>query len=108
LADFEVVQGMQDELNSACAEITNRASVVWATINDLSALYEERDSYRAKGALKNRFSAWRDDFRAGASAASAPFNDGFLYCLMAMIIKNARPIQHLSTTSTDTQPKAEK
>jgi hypothetical protein len=107
LEDFEVVQGMQEELNAACAEITNRASAVWTTVEALSALNKERDSYRAKGPLKERFSTWRDDFRAGASAAVAPFNDGFLYCLMAMIVKNARPIQHLSTTSADTQPKAE-
>ena len=107
LADFEVVQGMQDELNAACAEITNRASAVWVSVDTLCALYRERDSYRAKGLLKDRFPAWRDDFRARASAASAPFNDGFLYCLMAMIVKNARPIQHLSTTSDGTQPKVE-
>lgn len=107
LADFEVVQEMQDELNAACAEITNRASAIWAPIDILCALYRERDSYRAKGPLKNRFSAWTEDFRARASAANAPFNDGFLYCLMAMIVKNARPIQHLSTTSTGTQPKVE-
>lgn len=108
LADFEVVQGMQEELNAACAEITNRASAVWATVEALSAQYKQHDSYRAKGLLKDRFPAWRDDFRAGASAAGAPFNDGFLYCLMAMIVKNARPIQHLSATSAGAQPKAEK
>lgn len=107
LADFEVVQAMQEELNAACAEITNRASVVWATVEALSTLYKERDSYRAKGSLKDRFPAWRDDFRAGASADGAPFTDGFLYCLMSMIVKNARPIQHLSTTAAGTQPKAE-
>lgn len=107
LADFEVVQGMQEELNAACAEITNRASAVWATVEALSVQYKEHNSYRANGPLKYRFPAWRDDFRAGASAASAPFNDGFLYCLMAMIIKNARPIQHLSATSAGTQPEAE-
>ena len=107
LADFEVVQAMQEELNAACAEITNRTSTVWATVEALSTLFKERDSYRAKGPLKDRFSAWRDDFRAGGSAAGAPFTDGFLYCLMAMIIKNARPIQHLSTTAAGTQPKAE-
>lgn len=107
LADFEVVQGMQDELNAACAEITNRASAVWVTVEALSALYKKHDSYRTRGPLKDRFPAWREDFRAGASAAGSPFNDGFLYCLMAMIVKNARPIQHLSTTSAGTQPKAE-
>lgn len=107
LADFEVVQAVQEELNAACAEITNRTSTVWATVEALSTLFKERDSYRAKGPLKDRFSAWRDDFRAGGSAAGAPFTDGFLYCLMAMIIKNARPIQHLSTTAAGTQPKAE-
>jgi hypothetical protein len=107
LADFEVVQGMQDELNAACAEITNRASAVWISVDTLCALYRERDGYRAKGPLKDRFPAWREDFRARASAADAPFSDGFLYCLMAMIVKNARPIQHLSTTSVGTQPKVE-
>lgn len=107
LADFEVVQEMQEELNAACAEITNRASALWVTVEALSALYKGRGSYRTNGPLKDRFAAWRDDFRAGATAASAPFNDGFLYCLMAMIIKNARPIQHLSTTSTSSQPKVE-
>lgn len=108
LADFEVVQGMQEELNAACAEITNRASAVWATVEALSAEYKQHDSYRAKGLLKDRFPAWRNDFRAGASAAGAPFNDGFLYCLMAMIVKNARPLQHLSATSAGAQSKAEK
>lgn len=107
LADFELVQEMQDELNAACAEITNRASVVWGTVEALSAFFKERNSYRAQGPLKDRFAAWLNDFRAGASAARAPFNDGFLYCLMAMIIKNARPIQHLSTTSVGTEPKVE-
>lgn len=107
LADFEVVQAMQDELNAACAEITNRASAVWAAVDALCALYRERNNYRAQGQLKDRFHAWRDDLRARASTASAPFSDGFLYCLMAMIVKNARPIQHLSTTSAGTQLKVE-
>lgn len=107
LEDFEVVQGMQDELNAACAEITNRASVVWATVEALSALFKKHDNYRAKGPLKDRFAAWLSDFRAEVSVAKAPFNDGFLYCLMAMIIKNARPIQHLSTITAGTQPKVE-
>lgn len=107
LADFEVVQGMQDELNAACAEITNRASAIWGAVEALNALYKKHDSYRARGSLKDRFPAWRDDFRASAPTAGAPFNDGFLYCLMAMIVKNAKPIQHLSITSAGTQPEAE-
>lgn len=108
LADFEVVQGMQEALNAACAEVTNRTSAVWSTVEALATQYKQQDSYRAKGLLKDKFPAWRDDFRAGASATGAPFNDGFLYCLMAMIVKNARPIQHLSATSAGAQPKAEK
>jgi hypothetical protein len=107
LADFEVVQEMQEQLNAACAEITNRASAVWPTVEALSVLYKAHDSYRDKGPLKDRFLAWRNGFRAGASAAGIPCNDGFLYCLMAMIVKNARPIQHLSATPAGTQPKAE-
>jgi hypothetical protein len=108
LADFDIVQGMQEELNIACAEITNRASPVWPVLDDLSVQYKLHDSYRAKGLLKDKFPAWRDDFRAGASAAGAPFNDGFLYCLMAMIIQNARPIQHLSATTAGAKSKVEK
>lgn len=107
MADFEVVQEMQDEINAACAEITNRASVVWGTIETLTALYKEHDGYKAKGPLKERFSTWLENFRACASAARSPFSNGFLYCLMAMIIKNARPVQHLSTTSVGAQPEAE-
>lgn len=108
LADFEVVQGMRNEVNSACAEITNRASSIWSTIEALNALYKTHDSYRTKGLLKDKFHAWRDDFYARIEPATrGSFNDGFLYCLMSMIVQNARPIQHLSATTAGTQPKAE-
>lgn len=107
LANFEVVQEMQNELNAACAEITNRASPVWNTIGSLIAIYKVHDGYRSKDLLKDRFNAWRDDYITHSSPESASINDGFLYCLMSMIVQNARPIQHLSATSAGTQPKAE-
>jgi hypothetical protein len=33
------------------------------------------------------------------------YSDGFLYCLMAMTLKNAQPIRHLSTAAIGSQPK---
>jgi len=106
-ADFEVVQEMQDQINSACAQVTNRASPVWLSIDALVQLAKSNDRYKALGDLKNRFPAWLADFRALKLPEAKAFNDGYLYCLMAMIIQNAKSIQHLSTASVGSKPEAE-
>lgn len=106
-ADFEMVQEMQDQMNSACAQITNRASPVWLSIDALVQLANSNDRYKPLGDLKNRFPAWLADFRALKLPEAKAFNDGYLYCLMAMIIQNAKSIQHVSAASAGSKSKAE-
>ena len=106
-ADFELTQGMQEQLNSSCAEVTNRASSVWPTIEALARLYRANQSYKALGGLlKNRFPAWLEDFQRLTLEDTKAFNDGYLYCLMAMIIQNAKSIQHLSAAATGAKSEA--
>lgn len=106
LAEFELVQEMEAAVNSACAEVTNRASVVWLSAEALADLYAKNTQYKAHGHLKDRLPAWLSDFRAIAIQHANLFSDGFIYCLMAMIIKNAQPLQHLSASAPDSQPEA--
>lgn len=106
-ADFEMVQEMQAQMTSACAEITNRASPVWPSIEALVRLSKAKDKYKALGDLKDRFPAWLADFRALKLQEAKAFNQGYLYCLMAMIIQNAKSIQHLSAASAGPKPEAE-
>lgn len=107
-ADFELVEELQAALNSACAQITNRTGLVWPSAQALARLYVENDKYKAHGGhLKGRLPIWLADFRALKVQDSGLFNDGFLYCLTAMIIKNAQPLRHLSTAAAGAQPEAE-
>jgi hypothetical protein len=105
-ADYEVVQEMEAEVNTACAEVTNRASVVWFTAKALVGLYLKNDQYKANGNLRDRLPAWLADFRAMKIQDSHLFSNGFLYCLMAMTLKDAQPLRHLSTIASHSQPKA--
>lgn len=107
-ADYELVQEMEAEVNTACAEVTNRASVVWLTAEALVDLYVKNNQYKADGHLKNRLPSWLADFRAMKVQDSHLFSNGFLYCLMAMTLKNAQPLRHLSTAAAGSQSKAER
>ena len=105
-ADYELVQEMETEVNAACAEVTNRASVVWLTAEAVFDLYVKNNQYKTDGHLKNRLPSWLADFRAMKVQDSHLFSNGFLYCLMAMTLKNAQPLRHLSTAAAGSQSKA--
>ncbi|KQX22138.1 dsDNA nuclease domain-containing protein [Variovorax sp. Root434] len=107
LADFEMVKTMQLATSSACAEVTNRAGVVWPSAEALVQLAASTDNYKARGHIKDRLPAWLADFRALNIQDARLFNDGFLYCLMAMILNDAQPLRHLSASATGPQPEAE-
>jgi hypothetical protein len=104
-ADYELVHEMETEVNAACAEVTNRASVVWLTAEALVGLYAQNDKYKAKGNLQARLPTWLADFRAMKVQYSHLYSNGFLYCLMAMTLKDAKPLRHLSTAAIGSQPK---
>lgn len=107
-ADFEMVEELQVTLNSACTEVTNRTGLVWPSVQALAGLYIENDKYKAHGGqLKGRLPVWLADFRALKVQDAGFFSNGFLYCLMAMIIKDAQPLRHLSTAATGAQHEAE-
>ncbi|OYU28013.1 MAG: hypothetical protein CFE41_08565 [Burkholderiales bacterium PBB2] len=106
VADYEMVQEMEAAVNTACAEVTNRASVVWLTAQALVDLYVKNNQYKANGNLKARLPAWLADLRAMKVRDSHLYSDGFLYCLMAMTLKDAQPLRHLSTAATGSQPEA--
>lgn len=106
VADYEMVQEMEAEVNTACAEVTNRASVVWVTARALIDLYVKNNQYKANGNLKTRLPAWLADFRAMKVQDSHLYSDGFLYCLMAMTLKNAQALRHLPTAAAGSQPEA--
>ena len=107
-ADFELVDDLQAALNSACAQVTNRTGLVWPSAQALVRLFVENDKYKAHGGhLKDRLPVWLADFRALKVQDAGLFNDGFLYCLIAMIIKDAQPLRHLSTAAPGAQPEAE-
>lgn len=108
IAGYEMVREMEEQVNLACAEITNRAGPVWPTITALVDLFKLNDSYKAKGLLKDRFPTWLSDLRKRAPEGLALYKDGYLFCIMAMILNNARPIQHLSATPTSSQSEAQK
>ncbi|MGS5084970.1 dsDNA nuclease domain-containing protein [Hydrogenophaga sp. A37] len=106
VADYEMVQEMEVAVNTACAEVTNRASVVWLTAQALVDLYVKNNQYKANGNLKARLPAWLADLRAMKVRDSHLYSNGFLYCLMAMTLKDAQPLRHLSTAATGSQPEA--
>lgn len=106
MADYELIQEMEAAVNSACAEVTNRVSVVWYSAEALVRLYVKNERYKISGNLKNRLPTWLADFRAMKVQDAVLFSDGFLYCLMAMILKNAQPFRHLSTAATSAQSEA--
>jgi hypothetical protein len=106
VADYEMIQSMEAEVNTACAEVTNRASVVWFTAEALVGLYVKNNQYKASGNLRARLPAWLADFRAMKVQDSHLYSDGFLYCLMAMTLKDAQPFRHLSTAAAGSQPEA--
>lgn len=108
VAEYEMVLEMEQQVNLACTEITNRAGPVWPTVAALVELGKLNDCYKAKGPLKVRFPAWLSDLRMRAPDGSALYKDGYLFCIMAMILNNARPIQHLSVTQTGSQLEAKK
>lgn len=108
VADYEMVRDMEEQVNLACAEITNRACPVWPTVAALVELFKLNDSYKSHGPLKARFPAWLSDLRRLAPQGSALYKDGYLFCIMAMILNNARPTQHLSTAPIGSQPEAQK
>ncbi len=106
VADYEMVESMEAQVNTACAEVTNRVSVVWFSATALVGLFDKNNHYKAHGNLKARMPAWMADFRAMKVQDSTLFSDGFIYCLMAMIFKDAQPLRHLSTAAAGTQPEA--
>lgn len=107
VADYELVEEMEAAVNTACAEVTNRASVVWFSAEALVRLYIQNNQYKANGNLKARLPTWMADFRALNVQDAKLFSDGFHYCLMAMILKNAQPLRHISAATTGPQPEAE-
>jgi hypothetical protein len=61
--------------------------LVWPSAQALARLYVENDKYKAHGGhLKGRLPVWLADFRALKVQDAGLFDDGFLYCLIAMII----------------------
>ena len=106
LADFEIVNSMQSAMSFACAEVTNRAGVVWPSARALVQLADSNNNYKVLGHVKDRLPAWLADFRALNVQDAQLFNDGFLYCLMAMILNNAKLFRHLSTPAAGSQLEA--
>jgi len=106
MADFEMVRAMQLATSYACAEVTNRAGVVWPAAKALVNLAAANDNYKARGHIKERLPVWLADFRTLNVQDARVFNDGFLYCLMAMILNDAQQLQHLSAPATGPQPEA--
>ena len=107
VANFSMVRSMRRQMNKACIEITNRASPVWDTVRALRSLYRASEQeYEEILALKDRFTRWTREFRTLSLASSNLYDDGYLYCLMAMIIQDANPIKHLSAVPPGAQPEA--
>lgn len=107
-AHFGLVREMKAEKNRACMDITNRTSPVWSVIRSLVEIYNEYDQYENEGRARDVFSSWLTEFKARKIPTAHLFKDGYLYCLMAMIIQDAKPIQQLQLIPTDPKPKDEK
>jgi len=106
-ADYDMVDEMEQSLNSVCAEITNRTGPIWPSVHALVELYAQKQKYSSCGPkMESRFSAWLADFHALKVQEAQIFGQGFLYCLMAMIVKNAQPIRHLSALAAGSQLEA--
>lgn len=106
-ADYDMVDEMEQSVNSICAEITNRTGPIWPTARALVELFNQKQKYSFCGPkIEIRFSTWLADFLALNVQDAKIFSPGFLYCLMAMIIKNAQPIRHLSAPSAGSQSEA--
>jgi len=106
-ADYDMVDEMEQSLNSVCAEITNRTGPIWPSARALVELFSKNQKYSScSPKIGIRFATWLADFRALNVQDAKLFNQGFLYCLMAMIIKNAQPIRHLSAPAAGSQLEA--
>lgn len=106
LAEFELIKAMQSELSFACAEVTNRAGVVWPSVEALARLALINENYKTHRLIKDRLTVWLTEFRELDVQDAGLFNDGFLYCLMAMILNDAQPLRHLPALTTGSKPEA--
>lgn len=108
LAPFTVVSKMKQELSRVCIEITNRAGPVPMVAARLNQIYHIKQGYDQFDKLSDQFRAWYDDFNALPLNNEHMYKREYLYCLMAMIVQNATPIQLLPSVPTGSQPKDEK
>lgn len=105
LTPFILVSRMKRELSRACVEITNRAGPVPTVAAHLKALYENNAEYEELPKVVDIFAAWYEDFQKLELPGTHLYKREYLYCLMAMIIQNANPIQQLPPISFGTQSK---
>lgn len=108
MAPFGVITKMERELSRACVEITNRAGPTPWIAAHLKALYKQNEEYDDMPKVTSQLEAWYQDFQDLEIPEARASKREYLYCLMAMIIQNANPIQQLPSVPTDSQSKDEK
>lgn len=108
LAPFSLTTGMKRTVSSVCVAITNRAGPVPMVAAHLKTLYENAREYEVFPKLVDAFSAWHDDFQLLNLSDAHLYSREYLYCLMAMIIQNANPIQQLPPVPASSQSENKK
>jgi hypothetical protein len=107
-AKYQVIKGMRREVTRACTDITNRTSFALQFLVILKRIFHENNEYPAEDLMKNVITAWLKEFRQLNVTGAHLYTDEYIYCLMAMIIEDAKSIQHLPPIPVDSQFEDEK
>ncbi len=109
VAPFYMIEDMRTELNKVCIEVTNRNSPIWGLIKNVKSVYDVNMlSFRKLRTLTEVFEEWLSKLKELSNFESGIYSEGCVYCLMAMVIKNADPIRQLQHIKISSEPEEAK
>jgi Cap4 dsDNA endonuclease len=103
LAPQALVREMRKEVTRACVDIAVRQGPAFLLAAHLKALLDSNPAYQGIELVKDLLDIWYKNFCEDNPSAERTYKRGYLYCLMAMIIEDAKPVQHLPSVPPHSQ-----
>ncbi|WP_343552667.1 dsDNA nuclease domain-containing protein [Pantoea sp.] len=98
LAPFIMCEGMRNAVNNVCIELSNRTSLIWKCLESIKNIYQSNiDELSKLNKLHDIFSRIYIHYKKETLEEDDIFSDEIINCLIAMVIKNAKPVRDLQS-----------
>lgn len=101
LAPYMMCEGMRNEVNKTCIELSDRTSLIWKSLESIRIIFQQNhDEISRLNKLLDIFTKINLVYKKETPDEEDIFDDNTLNCLIAMVIKNAKPVRDLQSVET--------